>query len=388
VNAAAGEQQPEFTLEVLRAEHGDCLLLNHGRDIVLIDGGPHGTYEATLKPRLDQIGSERTQPLWIRMVIVSHIDDDHIVGLADMFAEARERREERRGAAQWRAGELWFNAFGKLTGAGTTAVTPGVHGAALEALVTAAPLSLSKAVAAGVASGNALQQDASGLGVEINKSFPGGLVQSCGDDATVEAGPGLTLTVIAPAPTRLAKLRERWEKWVREHADADARTTANLDRSVFNLSSIVVLARSGPRSMLLTGDAASDDIVAGLEAAKLLTDDAPLKVDILKLPHHGSIRNVDASFFDRVQARHYVISANGRDGNPDDATLALLFDARRNDSEPWTLWLTYGGEPNDGKPGLHERLDAFLSGRHAAGQDVDARFAKPGESHVINARPL
>jgi hypothetical protein len=384
MNAASKDQQRDLALEVLRAEHGDCLLLTHGRDVVLIDGGPPGVYDATLKPRLQQVMSERDDPLFLRMVMVSHIDDDHIVGLADMFAEARERQEDRRGPAEWRAGELWLNAFGAITGASGTAGASGVHGAALEALVAAAPGAQSEAVAASVANGIALQQDAIGLDVEINKSFGGGLVQGGGDSATIEVAPGLTFTVIAPAAQRLTKLQEKWEAWVRSHPRADAQTAANLDRSVFNLSSIVVLAKSGGRSLLLTGDAGSDDMLLGLKGAGLLTDDGPpLAVDVLKLPHHGSVRNVDAAFFERVRARNYVISANGRDGNPDDATLALLCDTRRGDDEPWTLWLTYGGEPNDGKPGLHERLSAFLSGREAAGQTVDARFAKPGERHVI-----
>ena len=133
-----------------------------------------------------------------------------------------------------------------------------------------------------------------------------------------------------------------------------------------------------------TGDARSDDVLDGLKALKLVADAGePLTVDVLKLPHHGSIRNVDATFFDRVRARHYVISANGRDGNPEDETLDLLCDARKDDDEPWTLWLTYGGEAGDGKPGLHERLAKYLKGRKAQGQEIDARFAKPGERHTI-----
>jgi len=384
MNTPSEDQQRALALEVLRAEHGDCLLLTYGRDLVLIDGGPPGVYDATLKPRLQELIGERDEPLFLRMVMVSHIDDDHIVGLADMFSEARERKEEQRGPAEWRTGELWLNAFGALTGAGRSAGASGIHGAAMEALVDAAPGAESEAVAASVANGIALQQDAIGLGVEINKSFGGGLVQVGGDSATIEVAPDLTFTVIAPAEERLTKLQEKWEAWVRNHPRADAQTAANLDRSVFNLSSIVVLARSGGRSLLLTGDAGSDDMLQGLKAAGLLADAGPpLAVDVLKLPHHGSIRNVDAVFFERVRARNYVISANGRDGNPDDATLALLCDARRNDDEPWTLWLTYGGQPNDGKPGLHERLSAFLSDREAEGQTVDVRFAKPGERHVI-----
>jgi len=374
-----------LTLEVLRAEHGDCLLLHHGQEIVLIDGGPSGVYDAALKPRLRELMDERGQPLFIRMVMVSHIDNDHIVGLGDMFAEARERMEEQRGPAEWQAHELWLNAFGALTGADPSAGTAGVRGAALEAMVAGAPGAESKAVAVGVKSGIAVHEDAIALGIAHNSSVGGGLVlRGDGGANTVDVAPGLTFTVLAPGAAQLAKLRTAWESWERDHHAPEAKAAANLDRAVFNLSSIVVLARSSDRTLLLTGDARSDDVVSGLRAAGLLDDDGPpLTVDVLKLPHHGSIRNVDKVFFERVRARNYVISANGRDGNPEDETLALLCDARCDDDEPWTLWLTYGGEPGDGKPGFHERLGDFLNARKAAGQEVDANFAKPGQRHTI-----
>src|ERR687898_214368 len=93
--------QPALSLEVLRAEHGDCLLLHHGDDIILIDGGPSGVYKPTLKPRLQELMAERPRPLFQQMVMVSHIDDDHIVGLTEMFGEAVERREKRLGPPGW-----------------------------------------------------------------------------------------------------------------------------------------------------------------------------------------------------------------------------------------------------------------------------------------------
>ena len=375
---------PPVSLDILRAEHGDCLLLHVGQEIVLIDGGPKGVFDASLKPRLQELMHERGQPLWIRLVMVSHIDNDHIVGLSEMFADARERKDDQRGPAEWRAGELWLNAFGALTGAGATAGTAGVHGAALDALQTTTPGAQSEAVAAGVKSGIALHEDAIALGVERNSSVSGDLVQRGDDGVTIEVVPGLTFTVLAPGAAQIKRLRTKWEKWEREHPAPEAKEAANLDRAVFNLSSIVVLARSAERTLLLTGDARSDDVVSGLEAAGLLTAaGAPLTVDVLKLPHHGSIRNVDDVFFKCVRARNYVISANGRDGNPEDDTLALLCDSRFDDDEPWTLWFTYGGEPGDGKPGLHERVSAFLSARKTAGQVIDVRFAKPGGRHTI-----
>jgi len=378
------DKSATFSLEVLRAEHGDCLLLHHGDDVVLIDGGPSGVYDATLKPRLRELMAARPEPLFIQMVMVSHIDDDHIIGLIDMFDEAVDRRDNHLGPAEWRTGELWLNAFGALTGASRTSEGTGVNASALEALVATAPGKQSQAVTAGVKSGIALHHDAIALNVDRNASFGGGLVQRGGGAAdTVEVVPGLTFTVLAPAEKQLEKLRTEWSEWERKHGRPDATAAENLDRSVFNLSSIVVLARSGQRTLLLTGDARSDHIVDGLKEAGLLTDDGPpLMVDVLKLPHHGSIRNVNEHFFARVHARNYVISANGRDGNPEDDTLALLCDARLGDTDPWTLWLTYGGEDGDGRLGLHARLDAFFAARKTK-QQLDVRFAKPGGRHAI-----
>ena len=369
-------------LEVLRAEHGDCLLLHHDDELILIDGGPPGVYDATLKPRLEELMAERSAPLFIRLVMVSHIDDDHVIGLMDMFADAVDRQENRLGPAAWRAGELWLNAFGALTGAGATVGASALRTAAVDALAATAGR-VSQAVTAGVRSGIALHQDAITLGVKRNASFDGGLVRRGDPPGPVEVVPGLTFTVLAPGDEELDKLRRTWMKWEATHTHADATAAANLDQSIFNLSSIVVLARSGDRTVLLTGDARSDHILEGLTAAGLLTDDGPpLAMDVVKLPHHGSIRNFDERFFARVRARHYVISANGRDGNPEDDTLRLLCDSRLHDSEPWTLWLTYGGELADGKQDFHQRLKRFFAAR-SANQPLDVRYAKPGERHPI-----
>jgi beta-lactamase superfamily II metal-dependent hydrolase len=83
-------------------------------------------------------------------------------------------------------------------------------------------------------------------------------------------------------------------------------------------------------------------------------------VDILKLPHHGSIRNVGPSFFERIIADHYVISANGRFGNPESETLELIVAARKDDD--FTIHLTYAGGAGD----LAQRLETFVDTHRAA----------------------
>lgn len=95
-----------------------------------------------------------------------------------------------------------------------------------------------------------------------------------------------------------------------------------------NLSSIVVLARSGGREMLLTGDARGDKILTGMEQVGLLQPGGTRHVDLLKVPHHGSDRNMATSFFQRITADHYVFSGDGEHGNPERETFRMLLEAR------------------------------------------------------------
>lgn len=116
---------------------------------------------------------------------------------------------------------------------------------------------------------------------------------------------------------------------------------AYVDKSVANLSSIVVLAEADGKTMLLTGDARGDKILEGLALVKLLgpDDDSTMHVDVLKVPHHGSANNLETSFFQRITADHYVFSGNGEHGNPERESLEMLIEARGGDR--FTIHFTY-----------------------------------------------
>ena len=91
--------------------------------------------------------------------------------------------------------------------------------------------------------------------------------------------------------------------------------------------------------MLLTGDARGDFIMEDLERDKLLPKTKPMHLDILKVPHHGSDRNVDISFFERITADHYIISGDGEHGNPERETLEMIERARGTDD--YTIYFTF-----------------------------------------------
>src|SRR5262249_5599545 len=114
---------------------------------------------------------------------------------------------------------------------------------------------------------------------------------------------------------------------------------AMADKSIPNLSSIVVLAKCNGKTLLLTGDARGDHILGGLEAARLAKD-GKIHVDVLKVQHHGSDRNASRGFFDAVTAETYVISANGKYGNPDLDTLTWIVESARAQQRQIQLVIT------------------------------------------------
>src|SRR5262249_26061578 len=143
----------------------------------------------------------------------------------------------------------------------------------------------------------------------------------------VTFGP-LTLAVVGPNKANLKALRAEWLEWLARAAEkigADPSTAVMVDRSIPNLSSIVLLAICEGKTVLLTGDARGDHILAGLTTAKIAKR-GKLHVDVLKVQHHGSARNASRDFFQAVTADTYVVSANGRDGNPDLDTLQWIVE--------------------------------------------------------------
>ena len=86
------------------------------------------------------------------------------------------------------------------------------------------------------------------------------------------------------------------------------------------------LVESEGKKILFTGDGLGSDIVDFLSEKQMLEPEGRLHVDILKVPHHGSERNISETFFDIVTADVYVISANGRDDNPSFLTLKWIIE--------------------------------------------------------------
>ncbi len=337
-----------LTLEALRARHGDSLLLHYGDPadprLIVIDGGPSGVFKDALLPRLEELRDQRGGLLPIEILMISHIDNDHVRGILDF---GRGLDEEDPPQAGFDVKTLWLNSFEDAVG----------DGASISAAAAATEEGELQAMIASVGEGRGLRDLARKLGWPSNVGFDDLIVAP--DDAGVEIDlDPLRLTIVGPRAAELAALREEWAKEVEKLAKNEkpmAEVAEYLDKSVFNLSSIVCLVELDGKRMLLTGDARGDKILLGLEAAGLM-EQGTIEVDLLKVPHHGSSRNLEVEFFEKVRAREMVISADGEHHNPDLETLKMISAARKDDE--FTLYLTYSEFKKDVGPEIHGFFDA------------------------------
>jgi beta-lactamase superfamily II metal-dependent hydrolase len=377
-----------FTLEALPAEEGDCLLLHWGTrkvdkktkkpsipKVAVIDGGPGLVYDNDLRPRLDEIVENlEVDELPLELVMVSHMDSDHIIGIKKLFSALRKQIGAPQAERTLRANRLWLNVFNDVLGDAIDkyyqtlpkklqASVDGKPSPDLvarlkekfeakdddedEAIFNAESVA---AVLAGHGDGRTLRDDhgvlfAAGQTSTLNAPLTGAggkatlITLEKTPDAMIEK---LKFKIAGPAQAEIEALQKEFDKYIADHGmTAEAVLAAYADKSVKNLSSIVCLAEYEGKTILLTGDARGDLIIQGLIARKLLKNDQDtLHVDIFKVPHHGSDNNAEPGLFKTIVADTYVLSGDGVHGNPERATLDWIVEARGKDAE-FDLVLTY-----------------------------------------------
>lgn len=410
-----------FSLEALRAREGDCLLL-HWRPkasdtprLAVVDGGPKGVLEASLLPRLKQIATTRAaKPLPIDVLMISHVDADHITGVQGLLSDAVRELDNNVPAAkrQFKVSRLWHNTFNDIVGDKTDAYYNGLASVGLLATVDGEPKKeletpLTKhlqakglsddhaefvaedvaALLASQAQGRDLRllyeelRTAGAIKFKLNAtgggSAPTSLLKMGSSWAPFELEGGLQVGIVGPLDAEIAQLQKDFDKYIKDKGlSVEALLAAYADESIPNLSSIVCMvgmqAGGGTGvTALLTGDARGDKIVAGLEKAGVKKAGQSLNVNVLKMPHHGSNRNVEPAFFQHIIADHYVFSGDGKHGNPDRNTVEWLLKAR-GPAAKYTIHLTYSLQQIDQthkaelqdknkswKPAVHSLVDLF-----------------------------
>lgn len=342
-------------IEMLPARHGDCLLLTYGDALcnhrILIDGGPAGAYGA-LRARIDRLPpSERR----FELVVLSHVDADHIEGLIKLFANGQ--------PWPFTVNDVWFNGWRHLEPVqGSRGVTQGEFFSAL----------LARRLGDG----------------SWNSAFGGRAVVVRDDEQLPQrtlAG-GMTLTLLSPTIAKLDRLRETWrhdladaiepgdldKAWALLAEDKRYRAGRDLpgnlpelqaliekqwppDQAVANGSSIAFLAEYAGgdaaqgdgicdarevKSCLLLADAHPDVICESLTRLLRARGLQRLRVDAVKVAHHGSKANTSDELMSLIDSPCFLFSSNGAQfGHPDEEAVERVI--ARSVCRPPTLNFNY-----------------------------------------------
>ena len=328
-----------LTMRVVHAHEGDSFLLLYGsaanRRALLCDGGPRDTFEPHLRETLEGLGIDT-----LDAVILSHVDNDHVLGLLDLFAKVRDQRAAHETPLV-AVGDVWINEFDRTVDRSGT-LQPRLAGVLQSMAAQSMSMTIASAALAGVREGHKLNVMARQLGLQVNGVRTGGPFLADGS-APFDLF-DLNIRIVGPTRANLDALAAAWAAWLDKQEDKIGRGKFNLaamaDKSVPNLSSIQLLVTGSGKTLLLTGDGRGDHLLEALNEAGLLDEDGAIEVDLLKVPHHGSDRNVTRRFFEQVRARTYVISANGKHGNPDLPTLEWIIASAAEAPDPITIVVT------------------------------------------------
>jgi len=318
-----------FEITMLPARQGDAIWIRWGDE-----GDPHqmmidmGTEEIGERIR-QQIEALPEDQRKFDLLVVSHVDRDHIGGVLTCLAEADP-------IAGLQIEDVWFNGFQHLSG-GSVAQPEECAGNGLEPM--------------GPAQGERLS---SWLRKQVwNKQFGGAPVQRVPGESpeTVKLHDDLKITILGPTPARLEEFIDTWvdeveaalekgtltevspglesmgskhppELEVKEDLEILAETSNLPDSRPANGSSIALLLEYKGRKVLLSGDAFPGDLVDAIVA---VGGTERIKLDAFKLPHHCSKKNVLKSLIESVDCGRWLISTDGTQfRHPDAIALARV----------------------------------------------------------------
>ena len=167
-----------LNIELIQAAQGDCIWIEYGKDPdsihrILIDGGTSGTYKH-LKKRIESLAQDERH---FELLVITHIDADHIAGILKIF-------EEDELAVSF--SDIWFNSYQHL---GKSNVRGVMQGEKLTAYLTKPYISWNKAY------------NGKAVCVDRRKKF-----------SPIALAGGMNLTLFSPTKKALSKLKPKWTK--------------------------------------------------------------------------------------------------------------------------------------------------------------------------------
>lgn len=294
----------------MRAEHGDAFIIEisdeTGKRYVVVDGGPSSKY------CIDDIVGELNNLPAIDLMVLTHYDDDHIAGLIEYVKQHQD--------GVFPVKRFWANCAKEIQVQTSPAISYD-QADTLDNLLNHIGEKQSFVREDNVV--NTLPKfDLGFCKIQVLSPTPEAL------NVNIEKYKAEVATIASP---RVEKDRK---KTLEELAANRTKQSKDGD-DVINRSSIAFTLEADGKTLLMMGDA--DPWIVYLKLKELgYTEENPLKVDVMKVSHHGSRNNTCNELLDILDCDNYIISTNGGYGNsyhPDRETIAKLLCHPKRDKK-------------------------------------------------------
>jgi beta-lactamase superfamily II metal-dependent hydrolase len=270
-------------IKFLKAGGGDAILIHHNNKNILIDGGNDSSY---LMKELVTISQNNE---YIDLLIITHHDDDHIKGIIDILQQVENGLF---GQTKDFIKKVYFNSPRLI----------------LKKRVAKEEQFLSYAQA----------YEVEDLLIKLNIDCQDIITNS----SEILELDDLYMTFLSPIESDLEKYssdprvllscqtRGDWDASMSvldKHLDDDSQ-----DNSLSNRSSIVILLQNAAKKIMLTGDTTPDRLTKIIDELYINNENCPISFDYIKLPHHGSHRNLNKSILSKIRCQNFIISTNGK----------------------------------------------------------------------------
>lgn len=331
-------------IELLPALNGDCILIEYvPLHFIMIDGGYVDTYKNYLFPKLKGIAGQGGV---VDLIVVTHIDGDHISGVIKLLEEEELPIEIK---------HIWYNGYRHVQSIVKVSEVPEtfVHKSICKenSKETCKPISARQ--------GCTLSTLIFQKGLVWNEPTGGGVIKA---PMTIQLSKA-TIHILSPNETDIENLCDFWRKRLikdgllrKEHSaeywddafefslskdkpgfhfhEQKVSMSYNLEKikeepyapddSATNGSSISFMIEVDGKRILFLGDAHAETVVDSLNAL-FGAENVPFKFDSVKLSHHGSYNNNSPELLSKISCPNWLISTNGDKYNhPDMPTLAHI----------------------------------------------------------------
>ncbi|MDA1762336.1 MBL fold metallo-hydrolase [Bacillus cereus] len=352
-------------IKMYPARNGDCFLISTGdieKKHILIDCGFIETYEKFLKRDLLEI-AQRNEKL--NLMIITHIDSDHISGAIRFIEDNNENNFIE-------IDEVWFNAYRHLQfpKKDNNELKDSERGI-LEREIALGKSYFKRVNQLDIVKDEISAKQGSTLGALLlkgkynwNSTFDGNAVVTK-NNQTINID-DFKIKILSPNEDKLNRLGARWVKELRKKRwnftindnelfddayefmqlmlEEESKITISeiskqsqkelikleeyiekdypIDKSVNNGSSIAILIEFNQRKLLFLGDAHPDIIYDKL--IEMDEDD----FDLVKISHHGSLKNTSNKLAEILGSTRYLFSTNGlKHHHPDAQSIIKLLAA-------------------------------------------------------------